>query len=83
MGEDGEEGHRDQRKGYDLSQAVSSVPLYAMLSCQSDFAFVQQQQQHNNEPQKPITTTESYDGGNEDVDDDIETTHVEYWSFWR
>ena len=39
-----------------------------MLSCQSDFAFLQQQ---------------SYDGSTEDVDDDNETTQIEYWSFWR
>ena len=54
-----------------------------MLSCQSDFAFLQQQQQHNNEQQNPITTTESYDGSTEDVDGDNETTQIEYWSFWR
>ena len=41
-----------------------------MLSCQSDFACLQQQN----------TTTEPHDGGHEDVGDDNETTQIEYWS---
>ena len=84
MGEDAEVGHKDHRKRmrYDLWQAVRILGCRVsrtLLVCGSSnntttatttkITTTARQQQ---EQQKPITTTGSYDGGNEDVDEDSE-----------